>query len=130
MHPVLSQETIARIAREEQHFARAPEAFFQAWKRGVTLAGPEWFGDGTDEGLRRATCKVELRPNLPRMINALSVLSHGEGLFLSAMVSFYNAAEGTALLRRCAYEGLSDLNELDLTQRQVIADLLLNHQGW
>ena len=51
-------------------------------------------------------------------------------MFLSAMVSFYNAREGAAMLRRCGFEGLSDLGGLDLERRQVISDLMLNYTGW
>ena len=66
MHHPLPRDVIDRIAKEEQHFARAPEAFFQAWRRGVELAGPQWFGDGTREGLQRAIRKEDLRPNRKR----------------------------------------------------------------
>ena len=48
------------------------------------------------------------------MLNdALGVLSSGQRMFLSAMVSFYNAREGGAMLKRCGFEGLSDLGGLD-----------------
>jgi hypothetical protein len=40
------------------------------------------------------------------MLNdALGVLSSGQRMFLSAMVSFYNAREGGAMLKRCGFEG-------------------------
>lgn len=130
MNQSLPQEVIDLIAREERHFADAPEAFFQAWKRGVELAGPEWFGDGTRAGLQCAATKWDLRPRVLLLNDALGVLSGGQRMFLSAMVSFYNAAEGAAMLRRCGFEGLSDLGNLDLERRQVIADLVLNYHGW
>ena len=41
-----------------------------------------------------------------------------------------NAHEGGALLKRCGFEGLSDLSGLDLERRRVIADLVLNYNGW
>ncbi|MBI6641801.1 hypothetical protein YA0745_02380, partial [Pseudomonas synxantha] len=112
------------------HFAAAPQAFFEAWKRGAEIAGPEWFGDGTREGLNQAKSKWDLRPNLLRLNDALGVLSGGQRMFLSAMVSFYNAREGAAMLKRCGFEGLSDLGGLDLERRQVIAALVLNYAGW
>lgn len=130
MHPLLPPEVVEQIEREERHFAAAPDAFFQAWKRGVEIAGPEWFGDGTPQGLQRARSKWELRPNLLRLGDALGVLSSGQRMFLSAMVSFYNAREGAAMLRRCGFEGLADLGGLDLQRRQVIADLVLHYSGW
>ena len=120
MNRALPQEVLDQIELEHQHFAAAPQAFFEAWKRGVHIAGAEWFGDGTREGLRRATTKWDLRPKL----------SSGQRMFLSAMVSFYNAREGGAMLKRCGFEGLSDLGGLDLERRKVIADLTLNYNGW
>ena len=108
----------------------APQAFFEAWKRGAEIAGPEWFGDGTPEGLQRAASKWDLRPKVLLLNDALDVLSGGQRMFLSAMVSFYNAREGGAMLRHCGFEGLSDLGGLDLQRRQVITDLVLNYSGW
>ena len=58
------------------------------------------------------------------------VLSSGQRMFLSAMVSFYNSREGGAMLKRCGFEGLSDLGGLDLERRKVIADLTLHYNGW
>lgn len=130
MNQSLPQEVVDLIAKEERHFTQAPEAFFQAWKRGVKLAGPQWFGNGSRQGLQDATSKWDLRPNMLLLNDALGVLSSGQRMFLSAMVSFYNAAEGAAMLRRCGFEGLSDLGNLDLERRQVIADLVLNYHGW
>ncbi|EOX6785715.1 hypothetical protein ACPU7Y_000532 [Pseudomonas aeruginosa] len=130
MNQLLPREVVDQIMREEQHFAAAPQAFFEAWKRGVEIAGPEWFGDGTREGLNQAESKWDLRPNMLRLNDALGVLSSGERMFLSAMVSFYNAREGGAMLKRCNFHGLSDFDGLDLQRRKVIADLLLNYCGW
>ena len=96
MNQLLPREVVDQIMREEHHFAAAPQAFFEAWKRGVEIAGPEWFGDGTREGLNQAKSKWDLRPNMLRLNDALGVLSSGERMFLSAMVSFYNAREGGA----------------------------------
>jgi len=130
MNQPMPQDVIDQLVRERRHFACASDAFFQAWKRGVEIAGPQWFGDGTPDGLRCAASKWDLRPDLPRLNDALGVLSSGQRMFLAAMVSFYNAREGGAMLRRCGFEGLSDLNGLDLQRRQVIADLVLHYNGW
>ncbi len=121
---------VDHLPKNERYFASAPEAFFQAWKRGVQIAGHEWFGDGTHDGLAAASSKWDLRPNLFLLNDSLGVLSSGQRMFLAAMVSFYNASEGAAMLRRCGFEGLSDLGGLDLQRRQVIADLVLHYNGW
>lgn len=130
MNTSLPPEAAEYITREIRHFELAPAAFFQAWKRGVELIGPEWFGDGTHEGLQRATDKRELAPKLLLLGEAHGVLGSGQAMFLAAMVSFYQAAEGGAMLRRSGFRGLADLQRLDSQQRQVIADLLLNYVGW
>lgn len=129
MNQLLPREVVDQIVREERHFAAAPQAFFEAWKRGVEIADPEWFGDGTREGLNQAKSKGDLRPDMLRLNDALGVLSSRERMFLSAMVSF-NAREGGAMLKRCHFHRLSDFDGLDLPRRQVIADLLLNYSGW
>lgn len=126
----LPQDVLDQMALEQAHFDAAPQAFFEAWKRGAQIAGHEWFGDGTREGLQRATTKWDLRPNMLMLNDALGVLSSGQRMFLSAMVSFYNAREGGAMLKRCGFEGLSDFGGLDLERRQVIADLTLHYNGW
>ncbi|KAE8235574.1 hypothetical protein A4X13_0g9447, partial [Tilletia indica] len=130
MNQSLPPDVLDQIAREMLHFDNAPAAFLQAWKRGVHIAGAEWFGDGTRAGLQQATSKWQLRPNVQRLNEALGVLSSGQRLFLSAMVSFYNASEGGAMLKRCQFEGLADLGGLDLERRKVIAELVLHYDGW
>ncbi|MGU1062137.1 hypothetical protein ACSEPQ_04585 [Pseudomonas aeruginosa] len=130
MNPSLPQDVLEQISQEILHFDNAPAAFFKAWKRGVEVAGAEWFGDGTREGLQHATSKWHLCPDLLQLNDALGVLSGGQRLFLSAMVSFYNAREGGAMLKRCQFEGLADFGGLDLERRRVIADLLLHYPGW
>lgn len=130
MNRSLPQEVLDQIVLEQLHFDHAPQAFFDAWKHGAEIAGAEWFGDGTREGLQRATEKWDLRPNMLMLNDALGVLSGGQRMFLSAMVSFYNSREGAAMLKRCGFEGLSDLGGLDLERRKVIADLILHYNGW
>lgn len=130
MSQLLPKEVVNQIAQEQRHFAAAPDAFLQAWKRGVQLAGPQWFGDGTPEGLNLARDKWDLCPDVSRISKAIGVLSAGERMFLAAMVSFYNERKGGAFLKRCEFHGLADFGGLDLQRRKVIADLLLNYSGW
>ncbi|MEL7551506.1 hypothetical protein AAGV37_16655 [Pseudomonas protegens] len=130
MNQLLPPEVVEQIMREEQHFAAVPQAFFEAWKRGVEIAGPQWFGDGTSEGLNLARDKWDLCPDVPRISKAIGVLSGGERMFLAAMVSFYNDRKGGALLKRCGFHGLADLSGLDSQRRKVVADLVLHYGGW
>ncbi|GKS83651.1 hypothetical protein AVMA1855_05885 [Acidovorax sp. SUPP1855] len=126
----LAPDATDYISLEDAHFIQAPEAFFRAWKRGAQIAGTEWFGDGTHEGWLRAHSKWDLKPRLLVVNDALGVLSGGEKIFLSAMVSFYNAREGGAMLKRSGFLGFADLGGLDLERRKVITDLALNYSGW
>ncbi|HDR2971913.1 TPA: hypothetical protein QCK67_005010, partial [Pseudomonas aeruginosa] len=118
MSQLLPSDIVDQLSREERHFVCAPGAFFQAWKRGVQIVGPEWFGDGTQDTLRRATGIEDLRPNMLALNDALRVMSGSQLMFLSAMVSVYNAAEGAAMLHRCGFRGFADLGSLDVERRQ------------
>jgi len=130
MNATLSADMFKQIDREQQHFELAPHEFFQAWKRGVAIAGHTWFGNGTREGLSSASCIWDLRPRMADIDEHLDVMSRGERLFLAAMASFYNAHDSVPLLKSCDFEGLADLGRLDRQRRQVIADLVLNYHGW
>lgn len=50
MNLSLPEDVLDQMALEQAHFNAAPQAFFEAWKRGAQIAGHEWFGDGTREG--------------------------------------------------------------------------------
>jgi hypothetical protein len=127
----LNEQTVFdEIAAAQQFFAAAPQAFFDAWRRGVELAGPALFGEGTRESFDRAAGKWDLCPNVDLISEAISVMSSGERVFLAAMVSFYNAEHGGALLKRVGVHGLADLGGLDLKRRRIIADLLMHYSGW
>ena len=127
----LNEQTVfGEIAAAQQFFAAAPQAFFDAWKRGVELAGPTLFGEGTRESFARAVDKWDLCPNVDAIGEAIGAMSSGERVFLAAMVSFYNAEDGGVLLQRVGVHGFADLGGLDLPRRRVIADLLLHYSGW
>jgi len=130
MNTMNKQAMLEQIALNDRHFTQAPEAFFQAWKRGVQLLNPALFGKGTKDHVDQAEDKWDLCPNLEVIDQAIGVMSSGERVFLAALVSFYNAEIGGALLKRVGVHGLSDLGGLDLERRQVIADLILNYTGW
>lgn len=119
--------TLAEAEARERH---APEAFFEAWKHGVELAGVRFFGQGTREAFELALTKWDLCPNVHLIKAAIGPMSSGEKVFLAALVSFYNARDGGALLRRVGVQGLSDLGGLDAQRREVIASLLLYYHGW
>jgi hypothetical protein len=62
-------------------------SFFEAWQRGVEIAGHRWFGDGQASS-QSATSKWDLPPWVDDIRSAIGWLSSGEAMFLAAMVSF------------------------------------------
>jgi len=130
MSSSLPLSVLEQLTQEQAHFDEAPGAFLDAWKQGVRLAGPHFFGDGHADVLAHAKSKWDLTPDLPRISRALDVMSSGERVFIAALASFYNAHDSQELLRRAGVEGLADLGNLDMQRRQVIAALLLHYTGW
>ena len=122
--------TREKIRRELAHFSAAPIQFFNAWKRGVALAGPQYFGREPRADLDRATSKLDLVPKMTFIAQAIGGMSGGEKVFIAALTSFYNSEDGGGLMRRVGVNGFADLHNLDLQRRTVIADLLLNYSGW
>ena len=129
MHPN-HHDVFRTLAEAEARERHAPEAFFDAWKHGVELAGVRFFGQGTREAFDLALNKWDLCPNVPLIRVAIGPMSPGEKIFLAAMVSFYDAHDGGALLQRVGVQGLSDLGGLDAERREVIASLLVHYHGW
>lgn len=127
----LDETPRASIARELEHFSSAPARFLEAWKRGVRLAGPQFFGMGSPHAdLAGTQSKWDLCPKMDLIEDAIGVMSSGEKVFLAALTSFYNAQDGGALLKRVHVQGLADFGGLDLERRAVIAALIVNYTGW
>ena len=57
MNLSLPEDVLDQMALEQAHFD-CTAGLFEAWKRGAQIAGHEWFGDGTREGLQRATTRT------------------------------------------------------------------------
>lgn len=107
------------------------EAFFEAWLKGVRIAGPLYFGDGTAANVDRAKSKYDLAPDYDAVESALGVLSSGEAVFLAAMYSFFNDHAGGKMLAELDAGGLAGISaHLDEHRCRVIADLLVSYAGW
>lgn len=115
---------------QAQDLASTSAAFLYAWKQGVALAGPTYFGDCTKNSVQHAKCRCDLRPNLLVINHTFQVLSTNERIFLAAMVSFYDLVEGNALLNQVGFLGLANLGPLDQERRDVIASLVMHYHGW
>ncbi|WP_397458537.1 hypothetical protein AB3464_28690 [Pseudomonas asplenii] len=107
-----------------------PQLFFRTWKQATQLAGIPYFGDGSQSNFDNAQSKWDLSPNLPLIQHAIDVMSHGEQIFLAALVSVYNAEDGGSLLRQAGVQGLADFGLLDLERRKLLANLILSYDGW
>ncbi|MCF6391172.1 MULTISPECIES: hypothetical protein [Mycobacteriaceae] len=49
------------------------EAFFDAWRKGVRIAGPLYFGDGHAANVETAKSKYDLAPDYDAVVSALGV---------------------------------------------------------
>lgn len=131
-HALDTLEEAARqdIAQEIEHFSHADAHFLAAWKRGVLLAGPQYFGTRVRADVDLAASKWELRPRMDLIAHAIGVMSPGEQRFLAAMTSLYNSEDGGRLLRRSGFHGFADLGGLDFKRRTILAALILSYNGW
>jgi hypothetical protein len=108
---------------------RDEAAFLDAWRKGVAVAGWEFFGDGTGAG----TSKWDFAPRIDDIERRIGVLSSTEAIFLAAMVSFYNDRIGGEMLADLEGHpaGLVAVTAgLDGARRHIIADLLIAYPGW
>lgn len=105
----------------------AVDDFTAAWRRGIALAGKQFFGDQTGAG----ASKWDLAPRYDDVVVALGWLSSGESAFLAALYSFYNPAVGAELLATIGAGSPGELAaRLDEQRRRVIADLVVTYRGW
>jgi hypothetical protein len=109
--------------------SRDEDAFLNAWKRGVVLAGARFFGDGSGIG----ATKYDFAPQVDLIEHQLGMLSSTEATFLATMVTFYNCRVGGQMMAQLNYGtwGMADVaGALDPVRRRIIADLLLSYPGW
>ena len=130
MHPQLPESALPDLINAHQQQALAPEQFFQAWKKAILLAGPHYFGIECRSDINMARSKWDLCPDVPLIQSAIGAMSHGEQVFIAALVSFYNDQTGGRLLRRVGVNGMADFGLLDSQRRTLLAHLLIHYSGW
>ena len=130
MHPQLPESALSDLINAHQQQALAPEQFFQAWKKAILLAGPHYFGIECRSDINMARSKWDLCPDVPLIESAIGAMSHGEQVFLAALVSFYNDETGGRLLQRVGVRGLADFGLLDAQRRMLLATLIIHYSGW
>ena len=130
MSPTIPDSVLTELLDTYQRDTLASQHFSQAWQQAVLLAGPGYFGDGNRANAIEACDKCALCPNVPLIQSAIGAMSHGEQVFIAALVSFYNDETGGRLLRRVGVNGLADFGLLDSQRRTLLAHLLIHYSGW
>lgn len=118
-----------------KHYMLAPGLFLDAWKKGVQMACPAYFKNGRDytavDKPGDADDKWQLIPDMEAIRQRLGTCSVGEGIFLGAMVSFYNGQTGHEILSGYGIYGLGDVaKRMDLIELKILTALMVNHTGW
>ena len=118
-----------------EHYAVAPKLFLEAWKEAVNKIGIRYFqcqrGYTIPMEASVATDKWQLIPNIDAMENRLGTCSVGEGVFMAAVLSFYNSEISENFMHYNQMFGLGDIaGRLDLDEVDIVTRLMLNHTGW
>lgn len=126
-----SRESLERLGQDYDLSLARRARFLAAWQAGVDVAGQRFF-DIKSETVASAQDKEELRPKWDYVEDNVGVLSHGERSFLIAMCGFFNDEWGAELSARFNETGspVELAQILSIERRQIIADLLVNYQGW
>lgn len=119
------------------HAREAPFQFLIAWKRAVSMVGPEFFtvdpGYDAPATVEDATDRWQLIPEWDVVEHGIGRLSTSEKIFLAAICSFYNGDWGKELLDKHG-DGCESIgavaNRLDREQVAVITALMTHHIGW
>ena len=119
------------LQRERQHYASAPDRFLAAWEKAIEKIGPHYFLIQGIDHYTEATHRDQLRPDTTAIEQRLGVCSVGEGVFIGAVMSFYNGDWGAEICTGFGYSGIGDIaNRLDLELLTIIQELMINHTGW
>jgi|GEM_PF-4479789 len=106
--------------------------FLAAWKIAIRLVGEEFFDLKTT--LEEATEKDQLQPSHKKILSVVKgeVYAKGETLaFLGILYSFYDSEEGQRFFLELGYDSfIHALRKISPTHQAVIAELVLNYDGW
>jgi len=124
-------------ASEEQrtkiknHYANAKERFLSAWIRAVEIIGPEYFECNGVNHFKEATDRNQIQPNNDAIEERINVCSVGEGVFIGAVMSFYNDKWGNGICDAFGHHGVGGAaNRLDLDELEIVMELMSSHTGW
>lgn len=115
---------------EELYGENKEKQFLQAWKKGVKLAGREFFVIQS-RNISSATSKWDLTPNFEVIEQTLGGYNHGKQVLVALMYSFYDAIEGQRFLQRAGTPNIVDaVNCLDTNDKHLVIEMLLTYSGW
>lgn len=125
------RQAMQECQRTQQHYSNASQRFLSAWKKAVLIIGPQFFHCESKEAVESVNHREQLRPDNQGIERYLSVCSVGQGIFIGAVVSFFNGDWGADICSGFGYSGIGDIaNRLDLNELEIIIDLMLSHTGW
>jgi len=125
------QQAMQECQRTQQHYENASQRFLAAWKKAVLIIGPQLFHCESKEACESANHREQLRPDNQAIEHYLSVCSVGQGIFIGAVVSFFNGDWGADICSGFGYSGIGDIaNRLDLNELEITIELMLSHTGW
>lgn len=125
------QHAMQECQRTQQHYTHASERFLTAWKKAVIIIGPKFFHCESNETVESATHREQLRPDHEAIERYLGVCSVGQGIFIGAVISFFNGDWGADICSGFGFSGIGDVaNRLDLNELEIVVELMLNHTGW
>ena len=106
--------------------------FLAAWKEAATLTGtPSLFGAHSEKEINSAGRKEALTPRIKPIEQSILQRPGSQAALIAAMVSFYNPAEGAKLAGKLGLASFADLAKaLWPRQREVVAQLIVNYEGW
>ena len=113
------------------HYQDSQARFLAAWKQAVQIIGPQLFACGNSDNCATASERELLRPDSQAIEHYLSRCSIGQGVFIGAVVSFFNSDWGADICNGFGYSGLGDIaHRLELNELKIITELMLSHTGW
>jgi len=121
----------AKRTKIRNHYANAKERFLAAWIRAIEVIGPDYFECIGINNFQEATDRSQIPPDYDAIENRINDCSVGEGVFIGAVMSFFNDKWGTEICDAFGHHGVGGVaNRLDLDELEIIIELANSHTGW
>lgn len=121
----------AKRKKVSDHYANSKERFLTAWKTAIEIIGPKYFECVGISNFKEATDREQIRPNKDAIEERIDVCSAGEGVFIGAVMSFFNDKWGSGICDCFGYHGAGGTaNRLELDEMEIVIELMNSHTGW